>query len=109
MDRKTKAKIARGRLSIDRRLDLHGMTQNEAHQRLLAFVAAAFQRGDRTLLVITGKGGRDGAFGVLRQSLPRWLAEPTFRAYISGIEEASAGHGGEGAFYVRLKRRKGQQ
>lgn len=103
IDRKIKTKIARGRIAIDRRLDLHGMTQSEAHQKLLIFVTAAFQRGERTLLVITGKGGRDGAFGVLRQSLPRWLMEPAFRPFVSGIEEASPGHGGAGAFYVRLK------
>lgn len=105
IDRKTKAKIAKGRLGLDGRLDLHGMTQSEAHAALRNFLGYAHQKGSRTVLVITGKGGREGNFGVLRQSLPRWLAEPAFRQFVSGVEEAALAHGGEGAFYIRIKRR----
>ena len=84
-------------------MDLHGRTQAEAHQLLLRVVENGWFAGKRTLLVITGKGKGEG---ILRQAVPRWLAEPQFRPYISGISPAHLSHGGTGALYVRLKRRK---
>lgn len=105
-----KRRLARGHVSIDGTIDLHGMTQIQAHGALHRFIAARAARGDRTILVITGKGIKKTGFGmleqrgVLRAMLPRWLAEPALAALVAGHEPAGRGHGGEGAFYVRLKR-----
>lgn len=105
-----KRKLARGHLPIDGTIDLHGMTQIEAEGALQRFITARAARGDRTLLVITGKGIKKTGFGmleqrgVLRVMLPRWLAAPALAPYVAGLEPAARGHGGEGAFYVRLKR-----
>jgi len=107
LGRRTRSRIARGRLAIEARLDLHGLTQSEAHASLLRFLRAASNRGARLVLVITGKGRRtpaDGKPGVLRYQLPRWLELPEFRALVVGFEQAHAAHGGEGAFYVQLRR-----
>ena len=101
LDAATTRKIARGRTSIDGRIDLHGMTQAEAHSRLLRYLQTAYQMGNRTILVITGKGL--AGEGVLRQAVPRWLVEPEFRQVASGYHEAHVSHGGSGALYVRIR------
>jgi DNA-nicking Smr family endonuclease len=101
-------KLARGRLPIDGRIDLHGLTQSEAHNLLFDFLARAHERGLRHVLVITGKGVSRGSDGVLKRLAPQWLAKPEFRFLISGYEEAARSHGGEGALYIRLRRERGQ-
>ena len=89
-------------------MDLHGLTQSEAHGALLHFLHAASARGARLVLIITGKGGRgDGERGVLRRQVPQWLALPDLRDLVVGFEDAHVAHGGEGALYVRLRRRRG--
>jgi DNA-nicking Smr family endonuclease len=109
-DRRLKQRVARGREAIDGRLDLHGMTQQQAHTELLTFLQRHQARGARIVLIVTGKGSRGKerdlsvARGVLRRQVPLWLALPEFRSFIVGFEEAHVGHGGEGALYVRLRR-----
>ena len=109
-DRRFKQRLARGRDSIDDRIDLHGMTQTEAHHALARFLRRAQSDGARTVLVVTGKGAgrnaRDASTerGVLRRQVPLWLALPEFRPLIVGFEEAHVSHGGQGALYVRVRR-----
>lgn len=100
-------KLARGRLPIDGRIDLHGLSQSEAHNLLFGFLARAHERGLRHVLVITGKGASHGSQGVLKRVVPDWLTKPEFRFLISGYEDAARSHGGEGALYIRLRREKG--
>ena len=103
-------RLRRGQLPIDATIDLHGLRQDEARSALYRFIDARFGRGDRTLLVITGKGLKKAGYGeivqkgVLRHMLPRWLKEPALAPLIAGWEVSARQHGGEGAFYVRLKR-----
>ena len=106
LGRRMKQRVARGKETIDGRLDLHGLTQSEAHATLLRFLRAASARGARLVLVITGKGARasDGERGVLKRQVPHWLALPEFRALVVGFEDAHIAHGGEGALYVRVRR-----
>jgi DNA-nicking Smr family endonuclease len=98
LGRKLKQRVARGREPIEGRLDLHGMTQSEAHAELLHFLRKAAGRGAKLVLVITGKSG------VLRRQAPLWLALPDFREHVIGFEAAHVAHGGEGALYVRVRR-----
>ena len=95
--------------SLDERIDLHGMTQSEAHHALFAFLRGAQARGASIALVITGKGSSDasGERGVLRRQVPQWLRLPEFRSLIVGFDGAGRSHGGEGALYVRLRKRRG--
>jgi DNA-nicking Smr family endonuclease len=105
LDRRSADRLKRGRMKIDARIDLHGMTQVAAHDALLGFVARAIERDLRVLLVITGKGeGPEG--GVLRRGVPRWLAEPPVRGHILSTVLAQPQHGGDGAVYVLLRRRR---
>ena len=101
-----KQRVARGKEAIDGRLDLHGLTQSEAHSALLRFLRNANARDARLVLVITGKG-RGAEPGVLRRQVPQWLDLPEFRAMVIGFEDAHIAHGGEGALYVRLRRARG--
>jgi DNA-nicking Smr family endonuclease len=108
LDRKMKRRLARGTVEIDARLDLHGKTQSQAHAALLRFLRKAQGDGARFVLVITGKGSRDDGSerGVLKRQVPLWLKLPEFRGYVVGFEDAHAGHGGEGALYLRIKRQE---
>lgn len=105
---------------VDARLDLHGLTQAAAHHRLRLFLLEAQALGHGVVLVITGKGDMDTGDmerrggphfgegrGVLRRAVPLWLAEPDLRAVVLGFEAAGRRHGGEGALYVRIRRRRG--
>jgi DNA-nicking Smr family endonuclease len=108
LGRRFKQEVGRGRRPIDARLDLHGMTQAQAHGALLGFLRGAQARGARTVLVITGKGAAAPDFaserGTLRRQVPQWLRLPEFRLFVVGFEPASPAHGGEGALYVSLRR-----
>ncbi len=104
LDRPTRRKLEKGRVGIDGRIDLHGMSQAEAHGALLAFLHRAHERGYRHVLVITGKGSSPGSEGILARAVPAWFATGPFRALVGGYERAARRHGGEGALYVRMKR-----
>jgi len=105
IDRRTKQRLARGATEIGGRLDLHGLTQAEAHAALARFLHGAQARDVKVVLVITGKGGSDGeGRGVLKRQVPLWLEGVEFRSLVVGFEAAHIGHGGAGALYVRVRR-----
>ena len=94
--------LGKGRLPIDARIDLHGMTQDRARYALLDFLQMAQRADHRIVLVITGKG--DQGRGVLRMNVPRWLSLPAFSQLVNGYRESQSTHGGEGALYVRIRK-----
>jgi DNA-nicking Smr family endonuclease len=104
-ERRLKQRLARGVRQLDGSIDLHGLTLNQAYTALLSFLTQARQRGARVVLVITGKGSSPDAVGVLRQQVPQWLRSVRLRQHVLAFAPAHAGHGGEGALYVRLRRR----
>jgi DNA-nicking Smr family endonuclease len=85
-----------------------------AHAALRRYINARAARGDRTILVITGKGLKkvDGdpanivERGILRTMLPIWLSAPDLAPLIAGWDVSHQSHGGEGAYYVRLRRER---
>lgn len=113
-DHRHKRKLSRNIEAIDSRIDLHGMRQAEAHSALRRFLFACAARGDRNVLVITGKGTRIDLErtrdymaeerGVLRRLVPQWLREAEFRAIVISYTTATPQHGGDGALYVRLRK-----
>lgn len=123
IDRRMQRQIATGRQEVDRSVDLHGMTQDRAFATLKRTIEGAIKRGDKTLLVVTGKGGRrfnqldatpaayrtradfDQLGGVLRRMVPLWLEGPDLKPFIQSYGTASPDHGGDGALYVILRRR----
>jgi len=122
IDGNTAERLRRGLMEPQARLDLHGMSERDAHRALITFVRAARLRRFRLLLVVTGKGsaersaGNETAFdlgldmrarGILRNLTPRWLREPGLLELVADVREAHRRHGGSGALYVYL--RKGEQ
>jgi len=107
LDKSTHDKLKRGQLPIQGKLDLHGMDRARAHGALVRFVESAAAQGRRCVLVVTGKGGaRPGQPGVLQSEVPRWLNAPALRPSILAFTPAQPRHGGAGALYVYLKRRR---
>lgn len=115
LDRRTAQKLARGRIAIDATLDLHGRRQHEAHAALTGFIARAHRGGLRCVLIITGKGqrqyagqGDDGRSqpGILRRRLGEWLSAEPWAGMVLSIMPARPEHGGDGAFYVLLRRQR---
>ena len=114
VDRRTALRLQRGKMEIDDRIDLHGMTKEQARAALTEFVTSRQRCGQRCLLVITGKGRRgaegEGASwsgsGVLRRMVPRWLSQPPLDIVVLAYAPTQPAHGGSGALYVLLKRRR---
>lgn len=117
LDGNTADRLRKGEMEPDRRIDLHGLTEAAAHRSLLVFLRGARKSGARLVLVITGKGAREpdphapfamdfGARGVLKSMVPRWLKEPEFAELIADHRAAHRRHGGPGALYVYLRKRR---
>jgi DNA-nicking Smr family endonuclease len=104
LDEPTLEKLSKGRLPIEGRVDLHGLSQDEAYSLLFSFLHRAHAGGIRYVLVITGKGSSSGGDGILRRAVPAWLSTPAFRPLVSSHDHAARKHGGSGALYVRLRR-----
>jgi DNA-nicking Smr family endonuclease len=113
MDARAFTRMKRGKLVPEARIDLHGMTLDQAHPELLRFILGSQTRGLRLVLVITGKGGREDPYdpmpmrrGVLKRQVPLWLKQPPAAQAVLQVSEAHLRHGGSGAYYVYLKRRR---
>jgi DNA-nicking Smr family endonuclease len=109
----TEDRLRRGSLEPDAKLDLHGMTEAAAYRALSSFLMGARQRGNRLILVVTGKGNpckeesaswMTSPHGVLKQMVPRWLNEPELASLIASVRPAHVRHGGGGALYVYLRK-----
>ena len=109
IDRRTSDRLKRGELPIDGRLDLHGLRQGEAQDRLTRFLLESYASDRRCLLVITGKGNRfhpEQEAGVLRRLLPVWIGMTPLSPLVLMHCKAQPKDGGSGAFYILLRRRR---
>lgn len=105
IDRRTAQRFTRGEMAVDGRIDLHGLTLDEAHGALTAFIRGAAGRGARCVVVVTGKG-KGESIGRIRAEAPHWLNQAALRPLILAVSQARAPHGGTGALYVLLKRKR---
>ncbi|MEO1363828.1 MAG: Smr/MutS family protein, partial [Pseudomonadota bacterium] len=113
MDKKAFAQMKRGKLRPEGKLDLHGMTLDRAHPALTRFILSAQAQGKRLVLIVTGKGkDRDEGgpipvrLGVLRHQVPQWLSVPPLSSAVLQVSAAHNRHGGGGAYYVYLRKRR---
>ncbi len=110
LDRNTATRLRKGKITPDYRLDLHGSTFEQARRRVDNCLSERIASGDRLLLFITGRGGRKLASetapepGAIRAALPDWVRSGRFSHRIVTVSQAHRSHGGEGAFYVYLKK-----
>lgn len=105
MDKSTAQKFKNGEMPIDGVLDLHGYTMDKAREVLFDFIRGHSMKGSRCLLLITGKGGFSGR-GVLRTEFPVWMNSGEIRGLILSYVNAKPKDGGDGAFYILLKRKR---
>ena len=113
MDSKAYVKLKRGKLVPEGRIDLHGMTLAQAHPALIGFILNAAAAQKRLVLVITGKGKLRDDFapmparqGILRHQVPQWLVMAPMGPLVMQIAPAHISHGGEGAYYVYLRKNR---
>lgn len=107
VDRRTDQRLKRGQYPVDFTLDLHGLRQEAAHNKLRSVLRRAQAQDQRCVLVITGKGRSEGGVagqGVLRRKVPEWLSEESMHTIVLRYHEAQPEHGGAGALYVLLRR-----
>lgn len=102
-------RLSRGLVTPESAIDLHGHTLHGAYDRLDAGLAAALARGDRVLLLITGKpprpeSERPHARGAIRAAVGDWLAASRHADRIAAVRQAHPRHGGNGALYIVLRR-----
>jgi DNA-nicking Smr family endonuclease len=101
LDRATQRRFRTGKMTIDARLDLHGLSRDQAIGELRSFIDGMAENGDRHGIIITGKGQ-----GILRRATYQYLSDPAQRSKILGIANAQPRHGGKGAYYVLLRRQR---
>ena len=116
LDGRTDDRLRRGLIKPDAKIDLHGFSEQRAHDALLLFLRNAQSRRHKLVLVVTGKGARlapDTPFDmelnyrsrwILKSVVPRWLGEPAFAGIVAGTRTAHIRHGGEGALYVYMRK-----
>ena len=104
LDARTMERLRRGRVRPEARLDMHGMTQDEAHRAVASFIVDSRSAGRRCVILITGRGRAKLGGGILREQTPRWLNQQPTRGNILGFAEAQPKDGGAGALYVLLKK-----
>lgn len=102
-------KLAGGRIDPDTTVDLHGHTLDTAYARLDTALADAIARGDRVLLLVTGRpprpeSERPHARGRIRAAVGDWIAASRHAARIAAVRPAHPRHGGAGALYIILRR-----
>ena len=110
IDRNLAEKFTSGKLKIEARLDLHGLSEKQAFAKVCDFITLSYNMKRRCVLIVTGKGSRQGdwweAKGVIRKSFPQWLNHADIRPYLLSVAQAKQEDGGAGAFYCLLKRHR---
>ena len=105
VDRATLRRLRRGEVAVESTLDLHGCDRAGARTALREHLLAAAGAGQRCALVIHGRGHRSADGPVLKEQLPRWLAEPPLDRWVMAFTTAAPADGGGGALYVLMRRR----
>ena len=108
LDKRTDARLQKGRMRIDARLDLHGMTQDQAYMTLENFIGVQLEKNARNILVITGKGSARNSEGILKKRFPEWIAQSKYNNQILKYVPARPQDGGKGAFYIYLRRHRNE-
>lgn len=102
-------RLSRGLVSPETTVDLHGYSLSSAYDRLDFGLEVAIGRGDRVLLLVTGKpprpeSERPHARGAIRAAVGDWLASSRHSDRIAAVRTAHPRHGGAGALYIVLRR-----
>lgn len=110
MDGSLARRFKREEFKVSATLDLHGVTEKEAFERVSEFVKQAYNDEKRCVLIVTGKGinVNDEFFsthGVLKKSVPMWLENSEISSLILAYKNPSEALGGSGALYILLRKK----
>lgn len=94
--------VKRGVVSVSHQLDLHGLTREEALEALPVFLHSARKKGQKAVLIITGKGNHSLEEPVLHQAVASWLRDAG-RTAVLEFAPAPREMGGSGAYVVFLR------
>lgn len=94
--------VKMGIVSVNHQLDLHGLTREEALDALPHFLRSAQQKGQKAVLLITGKGNHSSEEPVLHQAVASWLRDAG-RTLVLEFAPAPREMGGSGAYLVFLR------
>ncbi len=114
LDKKIERQLKQGKINPDSTLDLHGLNQTKAHAALNNHIENAYETSQKFVLVITGKGKGQAMAddwitpgqGILKQKLPQWVTSGRLKKMVIDILPAHAKHGGNGAYYVVIRKKK---
>ncbi len=108
MDGALARRFKREEIKVEAILDLHGVIEKEAYDKVLNFIKTCYNNKKRCVLIITGKGISDEPFsekGVLRKSVPIWLSSDDIGALVLAYKNPSEALGGSGALYILLRKK----
>jgi len=109
LDSKTFNRLKTGWYPPEAHLDLHGKNAAQAYEAFIEFLRESYLQGRRCLLLIPGKGNNSPeGYGVLRERLKVWLTRDPCKRVVLAFCTAQPRHGGAGALYVLLRKRKGE-
>jgi DNA-nicking Smr family endonuclease len=106
IDRAHLDRLKRGQVPVEREIDLHGLRQDEAGLEIRFELREAFEMAERCVLIIHGRGAHAEAGPVLKEALLGWLCEPPLDRLVMAFASAVPEHGGPGATYVLLRRKR---
>ena len=106
IDRAHLDRLKRGRVPVQREVDLHGLERREAGLEVRLQLEEAFEMAERCVLIIHGRGAHSDLGPVLKEALLGWLCDPPLDRLVMAFASALSEHGGSGATYVRLRRNR---
>jgi DNA-nicking Smr family endonuclease len=106
VDRAHLDRLKRGQVPVEREIDLHGLRQDEAGLEVRVELREAFEMAERCVLIIHGRGAHAETGPVLKEALLGWLCEPPLDRLVMAFASAAPEHGGTGATYVLLRRKR---
>jgi DNA-nicking Smr family endonuclease len=106
IDRAHLDRLKRGQVPVEREVELHGLRQDEAGLEVRIELREAFEMAERCVLIIHGRGAHAETGPVLKEALLGWLCEPPLDRLVMAFASAVPEHGGTGATYVLLRRKR---
>jgi len=110
-------KIKKGKVLINKKIDFHGYSVNQARKKFLNEIEGCFYSNKRCILFITGKGLKKASLmeeplntklfhGKIRENFLKWVYEKDVSTKILSVIPAGISYGGDGAFFVYLRKNK---
>ncbi|NLW33994.1 Smr/MutS family protein [Syntrophorhabdus aromaticivorans] len=105
----TLEKLRGGKFSVQKILDLHGYSIEEARESFEDFICSSVRAGINCVKVIHGRGLKSKGTPILKEKLKTWIIQAMHRKWITAFSSALMCDGGPGATYVLLRKTPGKK